>query len=153
MYKSPILLAVCDSCHLHHSFLLYQVPSFSEWKNLKSSSRKVVFWTLYSYLTYHLCLIKKDAIKIHQSNVSTRHHRLWLWEQSLQRMPHHAHWLACLSHSDHFQPICSSWALQSPATAESSSKIQQALPHRKKGLVVMEFGDDRGSLLQQRPQH
>lgn len=26
--------------------------------------RKVVFWTLYSYLTYHLCLIKKGGIKI-----------------------------------------------------------------------------------------
>lgn len=50
-------------CTNSHSFLWVE--------NLNSSIRKVVFWTSYSYLAYHLCLIKKDVIKIHQSNIST----------------------------------------------------------------------------------
>lgn len=70
MYKSYILLGVRDSCHLHHGFQLCQLPFFSEWKISRVVAERWFFGTLYRYLAYHLCLIKKNAIKIHHGNVS-----------------------------------------------------------------------------------
>lgn len=49
---------------LHPSPLLCWLPFSSASGKSHSDLRKVVFWTLYSYLAYHLCLIKKGAIKI-----------------------------------------------------------------------------------------
>lgn len=62
--KATYYCCVWQSCHLCHRFLLCQLPFFSVNGKSQSSIRKVVFWTLYSYLAYPLCLIKKDTVKL-----------------------------------------------------------------------------------------
>lgn len=63
--KATYYCCVWQNCHLCHSFLLCQLPFLSVNGKPQSSIRKVVFWTLYSYLAYPLCLIKKGHCKTH----------------------------------------------------------------------------------------
>lgn len=124
---------VWQSCHPRHSFLSCQLPFFPVSGESQSSMRKAVFGTSYRYLAYHLCLMKKGAIKIPSEQGATLDATARLRElRSTHGLPG-----TCLATPTGWSPSsCPQLQRWAPATSRARVRESQLCPER--------LGDDVG---------